>query len=155
MGLVIGLEHKGWACKMCKSMQQTMPRLITISYREFFLRLQIVVDSIVIISLFLFPFFQTLGSLVWSGHKYVLFGWQGRSPRSIHRALWQGTIHNWGLKIYVRTIYLNYFVIFVNSHYLVNNRLEVIKISQKITELFKFVPYNWKYSSSSLTRNHS
>ena len=67
-------------------------------------------------------FFQTLGSLVWSGHKYVLFGWQGRSPRSIHRALWQGTIHNWGLKIYVRTIYLNYFVIFVNSHYLVNYR---------------------------------
>ena len=87
------------------------------------LRLQIVVDPIVIISLFLFPFFQTLGSLVWSGHKYVLFGWQGRSPRSIHRALWQGTIHNWGLKIYVRTIYLNYFVIFVNSHYLVNYRL--------------------------------
>ena len=87
---------------------------------NFFLRIQIVFDSIVIISLFLFPFFQTLGSLVWSGHKYVLFGWQGRSPRSIHRALWQGTIHNWGLKIYVRTIYLNYFVILVNSHYLVN-----------------------------------
>ena len=84
-------------------------------------------------------FFQTLGSLVWPGHKHVLFGWQGRSPRSIHRALWQGTIHNWGLKIYVRTIYLNYFVIFVNSHYLVNNRLEVRKISQKITEAY-YIP---------------
>ena len=132
MGLVIGLEHKGWPCKMCKSMRQKWdhtnyhlsklcPDSSLFHIENFFLRLQIVVNSIVIISLFLFPFFQTIGSLVRSGHKYVLFGWQGRSPRSIHRALWQGTIHNWGLKIYVRTICLNYFVIFVNFHYLVNS----------------------------------
>ena len=98
-----------------------MPRLITISYRFFATS-----DCYWLHSDYFFipiPFFQTLGSLVWSGYKHVLFGWQGRSPRSIHRALWQGTIHNWGLKIYVRTIYLNYFVIFVNSHHLVNYRL--------------------------------
>ena len=98
------------------------PRLITISYRDF-VSTSDCCWSHCDYFFILIPFFQTLGSLVWSGHKYVLFGWQGRSPRSIHRALWQGTIHNWGLKIYVRIIYSNYFVIFVNSHYLTKYRL--------------------------------